>query len=302
MTSRHDRAFTLVELLVSLAIIGVLVALLLPAVQSAREAARRMQCRNNLRQMGIALHNYHGTNGSFPSGVVAPTCALWSGLLLPQLEQQPLYDTIEWNGQWNQDDSPNARACAVLLPVFRCPSAGVPDHLDTAGMPNRVPCTYLACASGTLSRESSDPRIGLRNDGVFYVDSAIRIGEIGDGTSNTVAVGEALCRFDILARDVTTLVQWVDHWYIGSPEVYRSPYTEVSEALGSTAVTINIVFNGDVNIYIDEKELCFSSNHSNTAQVLFCDGHTDVFSATVDSGIWRALGTRDGFEIPASSP
>jgi len=302
ISAQHHRGFTLIELLVVIAIIGVLIALLLPAVQAAREAARRMQCRNNLRQMGIALHNYHDTNGSFPSGVVAQTCAHWSGLLLPQLEQVPLYDTIEWNGQWNSPDTPNGRACSLVLPMFRCPSSAVPDHMSSGGISQRVPCTYLACASGILTRESSDPRIGLHNDGVFFVDSKVAIADIFDGTSNTVAIGEALCRFDITAPDVTSLVQWVDHWYIGSPEVYRSPYTELSEALGSTGVAINTVLSSDSDIYIDEKELCFSSYHANSAQVLYCDGHTTVVSSGVDRSIWNSIGTRSGSEIFSEAP
>lgn len=295
--------FTLVELLVVIAIIGVLIGLLLPAVQAAREAARRVQCLNNLKQIGIAVHLYHGVENSFPTGVVAETCAMWSGLLLPQLEQEPLYNTITWNGQWNQPGSRNAQACSQTLPVYRCPSAVAPDRIDNAGIPNRVPCTYLACASGKLARESGpDPRVGLGNDGVFFVNSAVRFADIKDGTSHTVAVGEALFRWDIVAPDATTMLQVVDHWYIGSPEVYRSPFTEVSEALGSTAASINAVMNADPSIAIDEKELCFSSYHADMVQVLFCDGRTTSVTASVEDRIWRALGTRAGREDTSDVP
>lgn len=295
--------FTLVELLVVIAIIGVLIGLLLPAVQAAREAARRVQCLNNLKQIGIAVHHYHDVARSFPSGVVGATCAMWSGLLLPQLEQEPLYNTITWNRQWNQAGSPNARACSQLLPMYRCPSAVAPDHHDNAGIPHRVPCTYLACASGKLARESGpDPRVGLANDGAFFVDSAVRFADVKDGTSHTVAMGEALFRWDVVAPDATTQLQVVDHWYIGSPDVYHLPFTEVSEALGSTAVAINAVMDDDPSIAIDEKELCFSSYHSDMVQVLFCDGRATSVSVSVEDRIWRSLGTRAGREDTSDVP
>lgn len=300
---RKTSGFTLIELLVVIAIIGLLIALLLPAVQAAREAARRIQCLNNLKQIGIAMHSYHDCLNSFPAGVVDNTGAMWSGLLLPQLEQEPLYNTISWNGRWSQQGSPNSLACTQRLPVFRCPSAAAPDRLDNVGILNRVPCTYLACATGNLARESGpDPRVGMNGDGVFFVDSAVRFADIKDGTSNTVAVGDALFSMDVVGPDAMSLLQVVDHWYIGSPELYRSLHTEVSEALGSTAVAINTVRDNDPSIAIDEKELCFSSYHSGVVQVLFCDGHTTTITESIDRNIWRYLGTRAGREDTSQFP
>ena len=92
--------FTLVELLVVIAIVGILVSLLLPAVQAVREAARRLQCSNNFHQMGIALHNYHDIHRTFPSGVVEPSYVMWSGSLLPFLEQSNLYQTLDFSKRW----------------------------------------------------------------------------------------------------------------------------------------------------------------------------------------------------------
>ena len=130
---RIRRGFTLIELLVVIAIIGLLVALLLPAVQQAREAARRTQCRNNLKQLGLALHNYHDAHSTFPPGVVDDDDNLidaqHSGLalLLPQLDQGPLYRAYDFHRSWR--DPVNLVVGRTVVDVFRCPTADgtVPD-------------------------------------------------------------------------------------------------------------------------------------------------------------------------------
>lgn len=295
MTRSGARGFTLIELLVVISIIGVLMSLLLPAVQAAREAARRIQCQNNLHQMGVALHNYHDAFGSFPSGLIWPNRTMWSGLILNELEQGPLYDTLDFGRPWDEDGSPNERACATYLPVYRCPSSTAPEHIEVQGIPERVPCTYLASASGTVARESGPPPLvgAPDSDGVFFVNSHVRVADIRDGTSSTVAVGEAMFRVDVRGPDHTGITQIVDHWYIGTPEGHTN---EISEALGSTAVAINSVSLSDP--FIDEKELSFSSRHRSGAQMLFADGHVSFISETIDRDTWSALGTRAGSEVP----
>ena len=156
-----NRAFTLVELLVVIAIIGILIFLALPAVQAARETARRSQCLNNIRQLGLAMQNYDAANKSLPAGFHWPDGTMWSALVLPQLGEEPLYNTLEFGAGWGEDDSPNEQACCTVVSIFRCPSADAPLHTDSEGIPRRVPCTYLACASGKVVRESgSSPRAG----------------------------------------------------------------------------------------------------------------------------------------------
>ena len=143
---------TLVELLVVIAIIGVLMALLLPAVQQAREAARRTSCGNNLRNIGLALLNYHDSHRSFPFGFNEHE-TLWSAMILPQLELQAMYDTLIFQesgpGQWDAD-SANERAACTLIPVYRCPSLPVAKHIDDSPsgsiMEGRVPISYRACS------------------------------------------------------------------------------------------------------------------------------------------------------------
>jgi prepilin-type N-terminal cleavage/methylation domain-containing protein len=289
------QGFTLVEVLVSITVIGILMALLLPAVQAAREAARRIQCQNNLHQIGIALHHYHDSDGNFPSGIIDPNRTLWSGLLLRPMEQGPLYDTLEFDRPWDEDGRPNERACATYLAMYRCPSSVAPRHIDAQGIVRRVPCNYLACASGTAVTECSPPPLAGSpdSDGVFFVNSHVRCADIRDGTSNTVAVGEAVFRIDIGGGpDCTGLRQVVDHWYVGTPE---GPANEMSEALGSTAVAINSVLKPD--LWIEEKELCFSSYHPGGILLVFADGHGSLVAETIDRDIWSALGTRAGEEV-----
>ena len=129
-SGRRRRGFTLVELLVVIAIIGILIALLLPAVQAAREAARRMQCSNNLKQIGLALHNYHTTNKAFPPGAfwVCPEGELWRGSilirLLPYIEQQPLYDQFDFTVPTDGQTEANTGTLLVanIVPPYVCPS------------------------------------------------------------------------------------------------------------------------------------------------------------------------------------
>jgi len=285
------RGFTLVELLVVIAIIGILMSLLLPAVQAAREAARRIECANNLKQMGLALQNYHDSYKSFPSGFVFPNKTFWSGLLLQQMEEVPLYDTLNFSAAWTAP--PNSTACATLLSVYRCPSSTAPEHLTAQGIDDRVPCNYLACSSGTAPLESGpDPLVGRTySDGVFFLNSHIRMADIIDGTSSTVAIGEALFDFDIQGPDHTGTIQVVDHWYIGTEEGRGN---EVSESMGTTAAKINAFF--DPNEFIDSRELCFASRHPGGAQVVFADGHVAFNAETIDLTIWGGLGTRAGGE------
>ena len=289
------RGFSLVELVVVVAILGILIGLLLPAVQAARETARRSLCLDKLRQHGLAMHNYHVANRSFPSGFVWPDRTMWSALVLPQLGEEALYSTLEFGVPWDKDHSANERACGTVVSVFRCPSAAVARHMDFEGIPDRVPCTYLGCASGRIVQESgSSRRAGDRDlDGVLFRNSRIRIADITDGTSSTMIVGEALHRHDVLGFDHEGNHQGVDHWYFGSTDDLAG--INASEAVGSTAIEINAVKNP--HLPIDEKELCFSSNHPGGVHIAFADGHATFISEQIDRGAWSALGTRAGGEL-----
>jgi len=206
---RHS-AFTLVELLVVIAIIGILVALLLPAVQSAREAARRVQCTNNLKQIGVALHNYHDTFGSLPAGVLHFQTAGnqqewgWPALLLPFLEEQGLHDQLRVTTRRLRGVLNHATDRALVqhpLKVFRCPSditkdlvEGTPRVRDFDGWA-AVGTDFFGATSNYVGVagmwDLNQPVVsGYDQNGVLYANSSVRLADVVDGASNTFAVGE----------------------------------------------------------------------------------------------------------------
>ncbi|NLF72780.1 MAG: DUF1559 domain-containing protein [Candidatus Anammoximicrobium sp.] len=150
-------AFTLVELLVVIAIIGILVALLLPAIQAARESARRIQCANHLKQIGVALHNYHDSFQKFPYGWDNRGVG-WTLHLLPFVELNSVYSTIHFQesgpGNWDSG-SENQLACETVVPVYRCPSMPLPEHMDYNGIEKRVPASYRGCSGSEASSDDT---------------------------------------------------------------------------------------------------------------------------------------------------
>ena len=196
MNARRRQGFTLVELLVVIAIIGILIALLLPAVQAAREAARRSQCSNQLKQLGLALHNYHDTYKAFPSTPGAnfrwtdsTDCRnwmRWGGIasLLPYIEQTALYDQIDFNADW---DSPTTNARTLrrnrLDAALTCPSDPGSRTVYTADM---APCSYNFSRGPCSAWDRGAGREAGFSDGAFWP----RFADIRDGSSNTIAMGE----------------------------------------------------------------------------------------------------------------
>jgi prepilin-type N-terminal cleavage/methylation domain-containing protein/prepilin-type processing-associated H-X9-DG protein len=211
MRAETRRGFTLIELLVVIAIIAVLIALLLPAVQAAREAARRSQCTNNLKQIGIALHNYHTANGSFPLGGTYATYSVgysinwgsWSAqaLMLGYLEQQPLYNSA--NFSWAVGTYPafyiNSTVSCAVLNSFICPSDGLSPQNPQGQIWNGATNNYMA-SMGTSINYGQDVT-GLFTSGSDGLGSVNPVGHgarsyglqtITDGSSNTIAFGESL--------------------------------------------------------------------------------------------------------------
>ncbi len=219
-TPADRSAFTLIELLVVIAIISILVLLLLPAINAAREAARRTQCINNIKQIGLAVINYEGAHGEFPLGAMLYEGSMWTAYILPFMEDENLKNLMTigedsyGNFQWAHpgpyrypiDDKiyRNVIACETFIPSFRCPSGAIPDFqydvsADNWHVMRRVPGSYLACASG-IAVDQNDP-IGLPEmDGVMWgIDKdklksvkPLKMRKIKDGTSKTLMVGEAL--------------------------------------------------------------------------------------------------------------
>ncbi len=278
--------FTLVELLVVIAIIGILIGLLLPAVQSAREAARRMQCSNNLKQMGLALHAYHTAVGCFPPGAMAISSGDAPGLhvfLLPYLEQTAMAEQVDTAK--SVYSSPNAALGRMRLAMFECPSASSADdqlHPDQG--------YYTTNYAGIMGPGIEDnDRIDLESsqcgdihtDGIFYPLSHTRIADIRDGTSNTLALGERTYELRVWTRGAyrTTSTACVSStknivWPINSdPE--KLCYNNCSS--GRTCL-----FN----------DLYFASNHPGGAQFAAADGSVHFLSEQIDMGLYQRLTTR----------
>ena len=304
----RKRGFTLIELLVVIAIIAILIALLLPAVQQAREAARRTQCKNNLKQLGLAMHNYHDTVNVFPWGWDARE-TLWSAMVLPQIEQANLYSTLIWQesgpGNWDADGSPNEKACGTILQAFMCPSMPLGPR-DNEDIPGRVPVSYRACGGSMISSDDASTRPAGFNtaafksleennlDGMFYGCSNIKMRDVIDGTSNTILIGES--RTSIYSKDG----QQMDYWQFGSPQTGNwnlngAGGTEYSEGVGSCVVKPNA--NLDLTVSGVLMEMAFGSYHVGGAQYTLADGSVRFISENIDLGVYRALGTRAGGEI-----
>ena len=236
--SVRSRGFTLIELLVVIAIIAVLIALLLPAVQAAREAARRAQCTNNLKQIGLAMHNYHTANNSFPPGSAASLnplndkdgggfpCVNWMGwsaqaLLLGYMEQSPVYNAI--NFYFDPISWPsypyNSTFSNTKIASFLCPSDGLAGQQFYNNYYASEGTTTMA--AGDIS--SNGPCIGGNSPGLFYFATAYGVQNVTDGTSNTVAFSESL-----VGTGDATRQQWrnganlPDGSVSGTPDVWRT--------------------------------------------------------------------------------
>ena len=248
-TSTHNKpAFTLVELLVVIAIIGMLIGLLLPAVQSAREAARRMQCSGNMRQIGIAFHNFHDANNAFPVGW-DEYGAGWSYYILPFMEQGALHSTITHlegdPGNFNNDASAaNRTACATLIPSYLCGSYGydIDRQINNQDIPRRVQASYVGSSGSwaavdavshmeamgltVLRNERISHQHSRQNGMLFMIARAIPLmrqsgGIVGVdmssvrcGTSNVIILGEVIADVSFSNNGNS-----IDRWYIGSPQI-----------------------------------------------------------------------------------
>ncbi|MGC1275404.1 MAG: DUF1559 domain-containing protein [Planctomycetaceae bacterium] len=306
------RGFTLIELLVVIAIIAVLIALLLPAVQQAREAARRSQCLNNLKQIGLALHNYHDTHRTFPPGWVGADPATgapvvegqngfgWAAMMLPFVEQTNLYDQFHFERSIVDDvvgPPTNKSLLATKLTVFECPSDSHPDTFDIEPEGGGAPIATLAVSNyvglfgfeyvGALPDPSHDrdlhvceelaPGQQCSGDGVLFHNSKVTLGHITDGTSNTIMVGERASQ--VLPNVEPFYSTWVGVVPEGDEALER--------ILGSTDHAPNGGHHAED----------FSSEHTGGAHFILGDGHAKFISENVDLFVFRALGTRSGGEV-----
>ena len=282
--SGRRRAFTLIELLVVIAIIAVLVALLLPAVQQAREAARRSQCKNNLKQIGLALHNYQSSLNVFPPGVIGTSggssstdrLTTWQALLLPHVEQTALYNRYNFNLRY--DDPANAAVVLQKLPVYSCPSQKDQVILNLYG-----PSHY----AGNAGTRPGD------NDGLLYPLSATSFRDLTDGSSNTIAAGEIAFEIGGWARGAISSGSGGGGG--GGQGFARGVLRWWKAAAGCAAPGINPPITNCSGS--TERLFQFSSPHEGGCQFTLADGSVRFVGENVDVNLLNGLLTRAGGEI-----
>jgi prepilin-type N-terminal cleavage/methylation domain-containing protein/prepilin-type processing-associated H-X9-DG protein len=299
------RGFTLIEVLVVITIIGLLIAMLLPAVQSAREAARGLQCKNNQKQLGLALHAYDDVNGSFPPGLLnaawPPTGPdferrSWMPTILPYIEQQALYDKIEsymLSGRgypWFAPDTSTAISTVV------CPSdpAG-PKTYGVGGthVSEGFHGNYALCLGSTVLNPAND-LTGTRRDGMFFALSRVRIGDVLDGTSQTLMGGELIVVGDVDDR-ADTRGRYLDALHGGTLfTTLRPPNTAEGDKCD---YCIAISWAPCQPLGGDQIAHYLRSYHPGHVNALFGDGSVRHIAHGIDPNIYRALGTRAGSEV-----
>jgi prepilin-type N-terminal cleavage/methylation domain-containing protein/prepilin-type processing-associated H-X9-DG protein len=295
-----SRGFTLIELLVVIAIIGVLVSLLLPAVQQAREAARRTQCRNNLKQIGIALHNYHDQVGSFPPGTIFGDQDYgWGTFILPNLDQAPLYNQLNFLGYgsvitnssvYTERSLPLVPGVTdTLLSVFLCPSNSMLTHSPVrpgAGSPS-------GASLGGFARSDYKGCLGSGGAAITGMFGKIkatyrptRMRDILDGSSNTFAVGEGYTRF---AR----AIDGPTHPNVGDFGVWIGTNNQHQNVVAETG--INHIPNGGASLPVttlNQFDDCFASAHTGGVTFLFADGSVRFISDNINMRIYTYLGDK----------
>ena len=301
---RSDSGFTLVELLVVIAIIGILIALLLPAVQAAREAARRSQCSNNMKQLGLALHNYHDVFKVLPPGglrdalratpVARGNGLAWNVFILPFMEQQALHDQFDFllTDDASCVQAPNTTITLTPVDGFLCPSG---TRLYDGSSTTRYTCHYVGVmgpkgtnpvsGSAYLLHDSSTygetGHGGFAQDGILYNVSKVRFRDILDGTSNTVAVGE-------LSHDKANCYRmWPRGMYDNHSRSAKNINYGINAFAYSTSAYPSVSQFNDVSM---------SSNHPGGAMFSLCDGSTRFLSETVDITLYKSAASRAGGE------
>lgn len=259
------RAFTLIELLVVIAVISVLVALLLPAVQNARESARKGQCLNHLKQWGTALQNYHESRNILPMGKINTTHWTFRAMLLPEMDQQAVYNLVDFNVQcfgYIKPLIPGANPADDFFPFYACPSdPNSQRKFSDVFFGDHMPGSYLGVSGSTASAK----------DGVLFVNSAVRMSDITDGTSTTFGLGER-----------------------GIPKALNKGWTLCGDVQDSIqAFDITLSQGDDSGNHNDH----FWSWHAGGANFLLMDGSARFFSYSTDKSVLQAYATRSNSDV-----
>ena len=302
---RRQRGFTLIELLVVIAIIAILIALILPAVQKAREAARSTQCKNRLKQVGIALHSYHELHNVLPPGVcTSPNFPndqgvwAWHTMILPMLEQPALYKNLSPGDPMHfsnaLDDPQQVAFLRTVLPSFLCPSDSITNLNENREMTSASNAMVKLATSnivGSLGTETNSP-----TDGVLYIDSDIRIDDISDGASNTFLAGERA---------------WKNGAGLWGGAVNRVCAMNLpSNCNAAIYAPVSYAMQSGLRLNVPSEvwpQVPFSSEHIGGANFLLCDGSVKFVSENVHLlftdpsnpdtwGTYQKLGSRDDGE------
>ncbi len=318
LISNKRSAFTLVELLVVIAIIGILVGLLLPAVQAAREAARRMQCSNNLKQLGLALHNYSDTYNAFPAGAYACCWGTWSLSLFPFAEQGNLFNQYQFQGSMGNTNAATRYGGALNLPVTRlqmamltCPSDSV---TASSSVYNGVTFHNYVANYGNTAQDRQSP-LGVTSAGTPNVwggapfvkvagmtstPQNIKMGELSDGTSNTLLFSETIQGVGGDLRGFT--------WFSGGAhfETLIGPNSSSPDVLDNASYCKGPGTTGTLQPSMPPctgpttalpSNYAARSRHTGGVQATMGDGSVHFISNSINLDTWRALSTARGGEV-----
>jgi prepilin-type N-terminal cleavage/methylation domain-containing protein/prepilin-type processing-associated H-X9-DG protein len=304
-TNRPHGGFTLVELLVVIAIIGILVAMLLPAVQSAREAARRLQCANNFRQLGLALNNYQTTNATFPAsdGIAYPRACgagptysgggdcrgitIWQ-VLLQFLDQGNLANLYDYDATWGWAGGTTADMQAMAVSVYQCPSVTSWPLRDNTF---RIRRDYFGVAGGAVS-EGKSSRGYYYGDGLITMNKWRQFGHVRDGLSNTMAIGESVhgSYYDIPMP-----------WFWGgcAMDARIHTFSGGRAQSGRAARSARHPLNSKIPVTVAySSDSPFGSDHPGGAQFVFADGHVRFIDNSIAMATYQALSTISAGDDP----
>ncbi|QDT65470.1 DUF1559 domain-containing protein [Calycomorphotria hydatis] len=314
LLTARARGFTLIELLVVIAIIAVLISLLLPAVQQAREAARRSQCKNNLKQLSLGLHNYHDSHKTFPIGNdchphgsvpanISPTLrgSTWWVLIMPFIDLANIYQKLDFtidDELYEQEiDGVKIRDLNQVYPVIDCPSDPTPNYRSVARQ------GVFSNYAGSIG--SHDPwwnppgdrcqTLVLDGDGIFFAASRIRMRDITDGTTNTLMLGELLISDGTVQEDVRGRI-WLGR-HGGALFTTNNPPNWV---LGDEIHTLwcDSGTNTLCTASLPQRSIALRSMHAGGVHASLADGSVQFFSENIDAQLWSNLGNRrDGNAI-----
>jgi len=310
----HRPGFTLIELLVVIAIIAILIALLLPAVQQAREAARRTQCKNNLKQFGLALHNYLDVHGRFPIGHQfrgtwdgtadsagaagnGGTGFAWGAAVLPFVDQGPLYNQFDFNAPIANTSIPasqkNTKLAETVIPIIRCPSDIAPNNANIGGaaaigrQTNAAVASYKGSSGSYNGNQGGWPfNVQERRNGLFYRDSSIQLRDVSDGTSNTIAIGEVCWTQHENCRFYGSVDPAVGH----ASTVNDNGQSNRFMGMTQDAMNLPVLTTPPPNGNNGERADAFSSQHVGGCHFVLCDGSVRFVSENIQhtNNLWVA--------------